>query len=188
MASAATPAQPASAPPGARTTTGGDVHVPRPAGRCAASGRVIEPGEKFVAAVRETPAGLERVDVAAEHWDAFDRAGLLAFWHTTMPRHEQKRKTFVDDAVLCDLFERLGEATEPLKVNFRFVLGLILMRKRLVVYDETRHEQTDAGPRDVWVVRLKGREAKMDLVDPKLDEQQVAEVSGQLGDILNQEM
>ncbi len=65
-----------------------------------------------------------------------------------MPRPEEKKKLFVDDQVLCDLFERLAEVTEPAKVNFRFVLGLILMRKRLIVYETTRH---DDG-KDVWVV------------------------------------
>jgi hypothetical protein len=38
------------------------------------------------------------------------------------------------------------------------------------------------------VVRLKGREDRLDLVDPKLTEAQVAEVSQQLGDILHQEL
>ena len=141
-------------------------------------------GEKFIAAVRETPAGMERLDVSAEHWDSFDRAGLLAFWQTTMPAFEQKKKKFVDDEVLCTLFERLADASEPVKINFRFVLGLLLMRKRLIIYEDTRHEDG----RDVWVVRLKGRNDKLDLVDPKLDEQQVAEVSGQLGEILNEEL
>ena len=150
-----------------------------------------------MAAVRETPAGLERVDVAAEHWDAFDRSGLLAYWHTVMPRVEEKKKVFVDDEVLCTLFERLAEATEPAKVAFRFVLGLILMRKRLVVYDSTRHDPAPPaqdgateppGPRDVWVVRMKGRTDLLDLVDPKLDESQMAEVSQQLGEILNEEL
>src|SRR5688572_23943652 len=145
----------------------GSLDVPKPGGRCAASGRTIEPGEKFIAAVRETPVGLERLDVSAEHWNNFDRAGLLAFWQTTMPASEQKKKKFVDDEVLCTLFERLADTAEPVKINFRFVLGLLLMRKRLIIYEDTRHEDG----RDVWVVRLKGRNDKLDLVDPKLDEQ-----------------
>jgi hypothetical protein len=177
----------AAQPTSAKTTTTpakGGYEIPRPGGRCAVSGRAIEPGEKFVAAVRETPVGVERLDVAPEHWDAFDRTGLLAFWRTTMPAPEQKRKVFVDDEVLCTLFERLAGASEPAKVNFRFVLGLILMRKRLVVYEATRHEEG----RDVWVVRLKGRDERLDLTDPKLAEAQVAEVSQQLGEILNEEL
>jgi len=163
----------------------GSYDVPRPAGVCAVSGRAIAPGEKFVAAVRETPTGLERIDVSPQAWGEFDKASLLGFWQTVMPRPEQKpKKPFVDDEVLCTLFERLADASEPAKINFRFVLGLILMRKRLVVYETTRSEEG----RDVWVVRVKGREDRLDLVDPKLNEAQVTEVSQQLGEILNEEL
>ena len=66
-------------------------------------------------------------------------------------------------------------------MNFRFVLGLILMRKRRIVYESTR--QDEAG--EIWSVRFKGKEELMDLVNPRLDEQQVGEVSSQLGEILN---
>jgi hypothetical protein len=163
----------------------GGYDVPRPAGVCAVTGRAIEPGEKFFAVVRETPTGLERLDVSPEAWAEFDRKDLLGFWQTTMPRPEQKpKKLFVDDEVLCTLFERLADTGEAAKLNFRFVLGLILMRKRIVIYETTRREEG----RDVWVVRLKGREDRLDLVDPKLTEAQVAEVSQQLGDILHQEL
>ena len=166
-------------------TPPGSYDVPRPAGVCAVSGRAIQPGEKFVAAVRETPTGLERLDISPEAWPGFDRTHLLGFWQAVMPRPEQKaKKLFVDDEVLCTLFERLADTGEQSKLNFRFVLGLILMRKRLVLYDTTRQEEG----RDVWVVRLKGREDRLDLVDPKLTEAQVAEVSQQLGDILHQEL
>jgi hypothetical protein len=163
----------------------GNYDVPRPAGVCAVSGRTITPGEKFIAAVRETPTGLERIDISPEAWGGFDRARLLGFWQAVMPEPEQKaKKLFVDDDVLCTLFERLADTSEQAKINFRFVLGLILMRKRLVVYETTRSEEG----RDVWVVRLKGREDRLDLVDPKLNEAQVTEVSQQLGEILNEEL
>jgi hypothetical protein len=172
--------------PGGQGGQGG-YDVPRPEGHCAVTGRKIEPGEKFFAAIRETPEGIGRVDVSPEAWEGFDHSrggGVLAFWQTVMPAHEQKKKVFVDDEVLCTLFERLADATEPVKVNFRFVLGLILMRKRLIVYEDARKEDG----RDVWVVRMKGKDERLLLTDPKLNEQQVAEVSQQLGEILNQEM
>jgi hypothetical protein len=168
----------------------GEYHVARALGVCAVSGRTIAAGEKLMAGVRETALGLERVDVAPENWEQFDKANLLAFWQTVMPAAEEKKKIFVDDEVLCTLFERLAEAAEPAKVNFRFVLGLILMRKRLVIYESARHEDAGVGRggRDVWVVRMKGREERLDLFDPKLDETRVLEVSQQLGQILNEEL
>ena len=170
------------AAPAKTNKTGYD--VPRPAGKCAVCGREIAAGDKFIAAVRETPTGLERLDISLDCWPSFDRANLMGFWQTTMPHHDQKKKLFVDDEVLCTLFERLADATEPAKVNFRFVLGLILMRKRFVVFEESRHEEG----RDVWVVRMKSKDDRLDLVDPKLNEQQMAEVSQQMGQILNEEL
>jgi hypothetical protein len=167
-----------------KSNTSGAYDVARPLGKCAVTGNAIEPGAKFMAALRETPAAFDRVDVSLEAWPQFDRTGLLAFWQTVMPRPEQRKKIFVDDQVLCELFERLGEATEPTKLNFRFVLGLILMRKRMLVYETSRTE----NDREIWSMRFKGREEKLDLVNPKIDEAQVQQVSEQLGEILNEEV
>lgn len=163
-------------------STGYDVS--RPLGRCHVSGNPIEPGEKFMAALRETSIGFERIDVSMAAWDQYDRSGVLAFWQAVMPRAEAKKRLFVDDTVLCDLFERLSDASEPIKLNFRFVLGLILMRKRLLIYDTTRVD----GERELWSVRLKGRDDAMDLLNPKLDEQQILEVSQQLNQVLSEEL
>src|SRR5438105_3837740 len=99
----------------------GGLQVPRPAGHCLC-GRPIAPDEKFMAAVREAAGaagGLERIDVGAECWDGFDKTGMLAYWQTVMPRPEEKKKLLVDDEVLCTLFERLADATEPVKIQFR---------------------------------------------------------------------
>ncbi len=164
----------------------------RPHGKCMICGRGIEKGEKFTAAVREGAMGLERLDVGAECWESVDKNPLLAHWRATMPDGDApKPKMFVDDTVLCDLFERLaetplGEIAEEegsiaAKANFRFVLGLILMRKRLLSYESTH---TKDG-QEFWRVKLKGREQPFDLPNPRLDEQQVTQVSEQLGQILS---
>lgn len=158
--------------------------VARPQGKCSVTGRAIEPDEKFMAALRETPTGFERLDICIESWGDFDRANLLGYWQTVMPRHEQKKKLFVDDEVLCGLFERLADTTEPSKLNFRFVLGLILMRKRMLVYETSRNE----ADKEIWVVRFRGKEDRLDLLNPRLNEQQVMDVSQQLGEILNEEL
>ena len=158
--------------------------VAKPQGVCSITQQLIAPGEKFMAALRETPAGFERLDISLSAWPQFDRKDVIGFWQTVMPKHEQKRKVFVDDQVLCEIFERLAETTEPAKLNFRFVLGLILMRKRMIVYEDTRMD----GDKEIWQVRFKGRDDKLDLVNPKLDEQQVMEVSQQLSEILNEEL
>ena len=156
----------------------------RPTGKCALTGVDIPIGEKFMAALRETPTGFERLDISTTAWPDFDRKDVVGFWQTTMPAHEQKKKLFVNDEVLCELFERLKDTTEPAKLNFRFVLGLILMRKKLLVYDNSRKE----NGQDIWTLHFKGREDRLDLIDPKLNEESMTEVSQQLGQILNEEL
>ena len=173
---------PTTAKPQQGNTAGYD--VARPMGKCHVTGETIPPGEKFMAALRETPEGFERVDVSMSAWPNFERNDIVAFWQATMPAQEQKKKLFVDDEVLCELFERLKDTTEQPKLNFRFVLGLILMRKKMLIYDTSRTEEG----KDIWVMHFKGREDKLDLLNPKLDESQMAEVSQQLGQILNEEM
>lgn len=173
---------PAPSPAGGKP---GQYEIGRPVGRCAVSGAEIAPGTRFFAALRETTTGLERLDISAAAWQAFEgKSDLLAFWQAVMPEPNRKPKMFVDDSVLCDLFERLADVQEPAKISFRFVLGLILMRKRLVAYDSTRHE----ADHEIWRVRLKGREQPMDMLDPKLTEDQLGDVTQQLSQILNSEL
>jgi len=162
----------------------GQYDVGRAGGKCTVCGNDLPPGTKVVAALKETPVGFERLDIEPACWTTFDRQNLLAFWQTVIPLHEAKKKIFVDDTVLCELFERLKEAVEPAKLNFRFVLGLILMRKRMLVYESSRQEEG----KEIWTVRLRGTETKLDLLNPQLNEQQVTEVSQQLGEILNEEL
>jgi hypothetical protein len=159
--------------------------VSRPHGKCFVSGRDIAPDEKFMAALRETPTGFERLDISMEHWAEFDRTNIIAFWQTAMPRQEQKKQVFVDDEVLSELFVRLADATEPAKLNFRFVLGLILMRKRLLTYEGS---QTNEKNEEIWTLKPRGKDERLQMLNPHLTEQQVGEVSQQLSEILNENL
>ncbi len=161
----------------------GSYEVARPGGKCVVTGKEIAPGEKFMAAVKETATGLERADVCMEAWNDFPREGVLAFWQTTMPQPNAKKKLFVDDEVLKQIFEKLADTDEPSKMNFRFVLGLILMRKRILVYEDTRLEDG----KETWIVRFRGKDEKLELLNPQMDDAKIAEVTEHLGEILNEE-
>lgn len=159
--------------------------VSRPGGRCCVSGDAIAPGDTFMAILKDTPAGFERLDVSMAHWPSINVSEGLAYWRAVMPQPDAvKRKPFVDDEVLTQLFERLADTDEPNKIHFRFVLGLILMRKRLLVYEASDH----VDGHDVWVVRRRGTDVKLMLRNPHLTEEQVTSVSTQLGQIMNEEL
>lgn len=167
----------------ASPTKSSEFSLARPRGVCAVTNEPIAPEEPFVAALRETPQGFERLDIKLAAWESFDRTDIVAFWKMTMPKAEAKKKLLVDDNVLCDLLERLQDVESIEKQCFRFVLALILMRKRLVIYENTRIE----NGKEIWTMRLKGKEQSFDLIDPKPTDEQIAAVKDQLGQILSEE-
>ena len=177
-------AAPTAKPADSKSAKPGQYDLGRRSGKCSVCQQDLPPGTKIMAGVRETALGFERVDTSLECWTQIDRASLLAFWQTVIPQHEGRKKVFVDDAVLCELFERLKDTAEESKLNFRFVLGLILMRKRMLAYESSREEDG----KDIWTVRFRGKDERMDLLNPRLNEQQVTDVSQQLGEILNEEL
>lgn len=176
--------------------------IDRPSGQCAATGRTLEPGETFVAAlVEDESGGLRRLDFSVEAWEAGPPPHTcFGVWRTTVPEPTRKRKPFVDDEVLMNLLRRLEDADQRQRLAFRFVLMLILMRKKLLRYDRTQREPgPDGGEREWWVLTPKADLSKGPLgkwsdsetirvLDPHLDEAAIGEVTEQLGEILNAEL
>lgn len=165
--------------------------VARTRGQCMVCQALVEEQQPLMAALRETHQGFERLDICMNCWPAFEKTDLIGFWRTIMRKPEQKKKLFVDDQVLGQVFERLADAQEPAKVNFRFVLALILMRKRLLVLEDSRPAPADLAVgegAELWTVRFRGRDDRMELLNPRLNDQQIIDVSMQLGEILNEEI
>ena len=179
--------------------------IQRPTGVCAFTGRTIEPGESYTATLVEVDqadaesgkadnGGLKRIDVSADAWDKGLRPDdLFCFWRATVPEPAEKKKLFVDDDVLMNLFRRLEDTDRPDRLAFRFVLTLILMRKRLLKYTRSEQRPDDAGnQQEWWTMRgksIEGAEPEMfDVLNPGLDEQQLQHVTEQLGEILEAEL
>lgn len=157
--------------------------VDKPFGRCYGTGRKIEYGEEYFGALVETGEGLQRRDFCADYWES-QKPEVFCYWKTKLPQPGQKRQLFVDDQMLMAFFERLEKETEQEKIDFRFVLALILMRKRILKYDATRVEDD----KEIWHLRIVGEKQTVEVVNPHLDEEQVEQLSSQIGEILQAEL
>jgi hypothetical protein len=179
--------------------------IERPTGQCAYTGRALEPGETYIATLVEVdpdpqnpkanPSGLKRLDVALKVWEAGQRPlRVFSFWKSVVPQPNQKKKVFVDDQVLMNLCKRLADAEQPQRLAFRFVLALILMRKKLLRYEGSRVEKIPASGdqpetrRELWKMVPKGEEEALEILNPQLDEAQIQQVTEQLGEILEGEL
>lgn len=188
--------------------------VQRPSGFCAATGRSLEPGEDSFSALVDIPLeerepndqlGMKRIDVSVEAWQqGFRPPGLFSFWKTTVPDPQEKKKLFVDDAVLINLLRRLEDTQEPQRLAFRHVVALILMRKKLLRYDGNEKVEA-AGDDGATVIQTwwlmtpkvdvtKGHFGKwsegetLKVLDPKLDDSGIEQVTLQLGEVLEAEL
>lgn len=157
-----------------------DIH--KASGVCSGSGNTIKTGEEFIAALVETAGGFERRDYSTEYWAA-NKPSVYCYWKSQMAKDDKKKKIFVDNDMLLAFFERLAAETDEEKVNFRFVLTLILMRKRLVKYDSS--EIIDG--KEIWTVKITGRDEKAQVINPNLTEDKIEQLSEQLGQILQVE-
>ncbi len=157
--------------------------INKPLGECFGTSRKIEAGEEYFGALVKTEEGLQRRDFCAEYWES-EKPEVFCHWKTKLPHPDQKKQLFVDDQMLMAFFERLEKETEPEKVNFRFVLALILMRKRILKYDDTRTE----NGREIWRLRIVGDKQITEVVNPHLDEEQIEELSSQVGEILQTDL
>lgn len=157
-----------------------DYDVSRSIGKCCVSGRAFEEGEEFYTVVLDGADSLERKDYALDVWEA-PPEGTLCHFKTRMPKKEGPKKTYVDDDVLIQFFLRLAGAKEGLKLRFRFVLSLILMRKRLLKYEKTIRE----GGREVWQLRLTRDKSEHRVLNPSLDETEIQALSEELSAILH---
>ena len=160
-----------------------DWEVDKPLGQCYSTGRQIEPGEEYFGALVEIEEGLQRRDFCADYWES-EKPNVFCYWKSKLPRPDEKKQIFVDDNMLMAFFERLENETGQEKINFRFVLALILMRKRLLKYDATRDEED----KEIWRLRIVGDKStdnRTDVINPHLDDEQVSQLSSQIGQILN---
>jgi len=165
-----------------------EYNIAKTVGQCSACGKALSAGEELVATVADADEELRREDFCTDCWQVRarqDPSDLLGVWRTRVPRPQEKKKLFIDDELLVNFFQRLEGTDEPPKINFRFVLALVLMRKKLLVYE--RAERLSDG-REVWAMHLKGSDQRHQVIDPHMDEDKVAEVGRQLSEILEGEL
>ncbi|MFP4105389.1 MAG: hypothetical protein ACLFVU_04775 [Phycisphaerae bacterium] len=168
-----------------------EYNISKTAGACVSCQEKFQPEQEYMATVRvidqpnEDEDQFAREDYCLECWNQRDNQDrddeLFGIWKAEVPKPREKKKTFVDDELLLSFFHRLGDTDDETKVSFRFVISLVLMRKKLLVYEKM--EKRDDGV-ELWLMRLKGSQKIHRVIDPHMDEDKIAEVSGQLGSIL----
>lgn len=156
------------------------LHVDPSQGVCAATGRRLEEGEEFHSALFEEGETFRRADYCAQAWNGPPEAAFCHF-KSRVPVKQKRKRLLVDDDVLLTFFHRLASEAQLLRVQFRFVLALILMRKRKLRYARTIRENET----EIWIMTSVPDGVEHRVINPHLTDAQIEGVSGELTAILH---
>jgi hypothetical protein len=150
--------------------------------RCAATGRELRPGEPFFTALLDEGGKFVRRDFSAEAWQG-PPEGTFSFWAGKVPVLDESRRPRIDDDLLVDCFQRLEGQTESDRLNFRYVVALLLMRRRRFKFEEAQID----GNREVLYLRCTRTKVQYNVVNPRISEDEIRTVQEEVFKVLGWE-
>ena len=116
-----------------------DFDVQRCTRQCAKTERELKPGEYFYSVLVSEGAAVVRYDYAEEAWEGAPE-DALGWWKSQMPEPNANKVHWAPNDVMLHYFEQL-EGNED-KVDERYVLSLLLIRRRVVRLEETEEDES----------------------------------------------
>ncbi len=151
--------------------------IPKPSKTCSATKRELQPGETFYSVLLDDE---RRLDYGAESWTG-PPPNATGWWKSTVPAVNEKKAKLAPNEMLLELFDRL--ANEADKVDVRYVLTLLLIRRRLFRYE--REEENETGEKMLIVYSLK-QNATFEIPVAMPNAQRLKEVQDYLNSLLYQ--
>lgn len=128
-----------------------------------------------------TAAGYQRRDLCTECYLKVMREGVLSYWQGEykMPPPPPPEPIEKNDAE--SLLRKLVESTDPNHAAARYILAVMLERKRVLKHRDTTHE---ADGKELLVYEHAQTGESFTIPDPKLRLDQLVEIQQQVADLL----
>lgn len=147
--------------------------------RCSQTGRELKPGEKFYTVLIENDGRFVRMEYAPEAWSG-PPPDAFSFWMAHVPRSDSQPKMIIDDDLLMDCFQRLDGQVETKKLHFRYVVALLLMRRKRFRFEDMKVVKGD----EILVLRCVRTKAVYEVLNPQLSEAEIEQVQEQVVQLL----
>jgi hypothetical protein len=153
-----------------------------PARTCTATGRELRAGEKVFSVLWDEAGQFARKDYAADAWPG-PPAGAVAWWAGRIPEAGRAAKPTINDELLVDCFEHLTDTADAGRLNFRYVVALLLMRRKRFKFEDT----SKRGEQELLIVRDAKSGRKHEVIDPHLAESEMTAVQDEVFRVLGWE-
>ena len=155
-----------------------DYEIQRCTRHCATTGRELKPGESFYSTLATQGAQLVRNDYAAEAWTG-PPEGIVGWWKSQMPDPRARRAQMAPNDVILELFDQLAD--QPDKQDMRYVLALLLVRRRVMRQEET---QRDEAGRETMIAYCPRRETTYEIAAVPPPPERIDEIQRELAKLL----
>lgn len=119
-----------------------DFEIQRCSRRCAATDREFAPGEVFHSVLVADGAEVVRRDYCAAAWQG-PPENAIGHWKSRMPEANAKKAHWAPNDVILHFFQQLEGVAD--QQDLRYVLALLLVRRRIVRLEEPAEESVAEG-------------------------------------------
>lgn len=145
---------------------------------CSATERALLPGDVFFSVLELQDEGFVRQDFCVEAWQG-PPENCLGWWRSQLPGKDGSKPKLAPTEVMLNLFTALAERAEDLE--FRYLLGLLLLRRRVLRRDDSI--QNEAG-QEVLLLHCSRRNEQFELVVAEPNAEQAKQLQERMVDLL----
>jgi hypothetical protein len=146
--------------------------------QCTVTERALLPGESYFSVLELQDGELSRLDYCVEAWQgAQDKC--VGWWRARIPNTDEATPRLAPTDVMLNLFATLRDRAED--EEFRYLLGLLLMRRRVLRRVDSRLNDED---REVLLLHCSRRNEESEMLVAEPDAERAGQLQQRIVDLL----
>ncbi len=158
-----------------------DWYINRGSKSCFLCEKLFPEEEIYFSALYDEKNMFIRKDFCVVCWDKKCDAAIFSHWKTKVPKKPEVVQKYANIDIFYDLFNKLENENDLSRVNFRYVLSLYLMRKKILKLISSHKSNGNE-----YLVLLNVKEGKeTEVLKPRLTKEEVVSVTDEIGKLVN---
>jgi hypothetical protein len=155
-----------------------DFEVQRCTRHCSKTERELQPEEEFYSVLVAEGAEVVRYDYCSSAWEG-PPEDALGWWKSKMPSRNAHKLHWAPNDIMLEYFEELE--SQPEKQDVRYILALLMIRRRVLRVEDTDDDQQGGERLNVYCPR---REKNYEVAVDEPDTNRTREIQEELAQLL----
>jgi hypothetical protein len=148
---------------------------------CSLCEKTFPEEEVYLSALYDENNEFLRKDFCLECWDKEGNEKSFSYWKTKISKKPEKVEIYAKIDIFYDLFNKLENEKDLSRVNFRYVLSLYLIRKKVLKLISSHKSNKD----EYMVLHNVKEGTDTEVLMPQLNKEEVLAVTDEIGKLVN---